>query len=157
MIIGDSDQCLSLEKNCYDSSAIVLKRKLSDEVGENSNVSNRIYLNEATQETPISNNDKIHYISNLSTDQNEYAYQSKVDEIHQEGHQSYINLTVLTPPSASLQVTGQSSNHENSFSNQSHHQTLHQQRDHEIKMPTSSVPNAKFGSSMKNYQNQTGT
>lgn len=156
MIIGDSDQCLSLEKNCYESSSI-LKRKLSDEVGENSTISNRIYLNEATQVTQMSSNDKIHYINNLSTDQNvEYSYHSKVvDEIHQEGHQSFINLTVLTPSSANLQVAGQSTNHENTFLSQNHHQPI-QQRDHEIKMPTSTVSTAKFGGNMKNFQNQTG-
>jgi hypothetical protein len=139
MIIGDSDQCLSIDKNCYDSpTAIILKRKLSSEVvvgGENS------YVNQIS-------NDKIHYLSPSTADGHyQNCYQTKVEEIHQDGHSSYINLTVLTPTSTN-QVTGQSNNHEIQYTNHL------QQSSDEIKTPTSTVTTTKSVSSVRNYQNQ---
>lgn len=164
MIIGDSDQCLSLEKNACDTSAIVLKRKFPDEVGDGSISSNRVYMSEPIQVPQIShNNVKNNYVTNQqphqSTDQNGYSYQSRIDEIHQDGQQSYINLTVLAPPPLTpnhhhvvATSTGQSISHENNFSSQSLHTNIqnHQQQssDHEIKMPTSIVSTPK----VKNFQ-----
>lgn len=138
MIIGDSDQCLSIDKSCYDSPTIILKRKLSSEGGENS------YSSRCLNESQVSN-EKIHYI-NASTVDGHYqnCYQTKIDEIHQDGHQSYINLTVLTPTSTN-QVTGQSTNHEIQYTN---HQS------DEIKTPTSTVTTTKSGSVRSYHQNQ---
>lgn len=168
MIIGDSDQCLSLEKSAYESSTIILKRKFPCEPGENSTMSSSgIYLNEPTQVPQMSQNAKINYVNanqHQSTDQNGFSYQSKIDEIHQDGQQSYINLTVLAPPpptsSANHHVTtsttGQSINHGNNFSSPRHHIHHQQQHDHEIKMPTSIVSNSKTSCNSKSFASQPG-
>lgn len=145
MIIGDSDQCLSIDKNCYDSptAAIILKRKLSSEGGviggENS------YVNQVS-------NEKIHYMSPSTADGHyQNCYQTKIEEIHQDGHSSYINLTVLTPTSTN-QVTGQSTNHEIQYTN--HLQQQQHQSSDEIKTPTSIATTTKSVGSVRNYQNQ---
>lgn len=95
MIIGESDQRLS-ETNYYESPQKfeVLKRKFSSEneiVGENlSNFSDRSTASNYENQP----DDKMHYIdSGLS----EHYQTYQATEIHEDGGQSYINLTVLTP------------------------------------------------------------
>lgn len=95
MIIGESDQRLS-ENNYYESPQKfeVLKRKFSNETEnacENlSNFSDRSASN-TFENKP---NDKMHYVDNVIS---EHYQTYQATEIHQDGEQSYINLTVLTP------------------------------------------------------------
>lgn len=95
MIIGESDQRLS-ENNYYESPQKfeVLKRKFSNEsehVCENlSSFSDR----SASSSFENKPDDKMHYVDN-GLSEHYQTYQAT--EIHQDGGQSYINLTVLTP------------------------------------------------------------
>lgn len=95
MIIGENDQRLS-ENNYYESPQKfeVLKRKFSNEIEiacENlSNLSDRSASN-SFENKP---NEKMHYVDNVIT---EHYQTYQATEIHQDGEQSYINLTVLTP------------------------------------------------------------
>lgn len=95
MIIGESDQCLS-ENNYYESPQKfeVLKRKYSN---ENENVcENLSSFGDHSEANNFENksDDKMHYIDNVIS---EHYQTYQATEIHQDGGQSYINLTVLTP------------------------------------------------------------
>lgn len=152
MIIGDGDQCLSIEKKCYDSSSIMLKRKISDESSENSIGVSRIYLDDSTQLSQSQpSNVKMNFVDEHSSNSNRFSYQSKIDEIHQVGHQSYINLTTIAPTSTNHHVNGQPIVHENIYTeSQSHH--LHQ-HENEIKIPTSiAITSAKSNCISKGFQ-----
>lgn len=89
MIIGENDQRLS-ENNYYESPQKfeVLKRKFTNELG---NASENLSGFSAQSSSP---NDKMHYVD-ASIGEHYQTYQAT--EIHQDGGQSYINLTVLTP------------------------------------------------------------
>ena len=92
MIIGE--QRLS-ENNYYSESSNQLdglKRKLSTE-NESRNVNNS-YSGRPEIIKNFSSN-KVHFIENLTADS--YSTYQNSEQIHQDGDQSYINLTVLTP------------------------------------------------------------
>lgn len=92
MIIGESDQRLS-ENTYYESPQKfeVLKRKFS---GENENVCETLSSSFSDRSSfENKTNDKMHYDNGIS----EHYQTYQATEIHQDGEQSYINLTVLTP------------------------------------------------------------
>lgn len=120
MIIGESDQRLS-ENNYYESPQKfeVLKRKFSNEneiASENlSNFSDRsISISFENQ-----GNDKMHYVDNVIS---EHYQTYQATEIHQDGGQSYINLTVLTPTTVVHHDKSQTDHHQqmSNFANSSH-------------------------------------
>lgn len=96
MIIGESDQYLS-ENIYYEApqKIEILKRKFSN---ENENVCENLSNFSVDRSEPNNfankSDDKIHYIDNVT---NEHYHTYQATEIHQDGEQSYINLTVLTP------------------------------------------------------------
>lgn len=93
MIIGESDQCLS-ENNYYESPQKfeALKRKFSN---ENENVcENLSNFSDRSNNFENKSNEKMHYVDNVIS---EHYQTYQATEIHQDGGQSYINLTVLTP------------------------------------------------------------
>lgn len=113
MIIGESDQCLS-ENNYYESPQKfeVLKRKYSN---ENEKVcENLSSFGDQSQENSFENksDDKMHYVDNVI---GEHYQTYQATEIHQDGGQSYINLTVLTP--TLVQYDKSQSNHDHQMTN----------------------------------------
>lgn len=113
MIIGESDQRLS-ENNYYESPQKfeVLKRKLSN---ENENVcENLSSFGDQSEANNFENksDDKMHYIDNVIS---EHYQTYQATEIHQDGGQSYINLTVLTP--TMVQYDKSQSNHHQQMTN----------------------------------------
>lgn len=141
MIIGESDQRLS-ENNYYESPQKfeVLKRKFSNEnenAGESlSNFSDR----SATSSYENKANDKMHYVDNVISEH--YTYQAT--EIHQDGEQSYINLTVLTP--TLVQYDKGQSNHQQQMTNFAN--SIQVQRDDNKPSPASSTNKYE----VRNYQ-----
>lgn len=141
MIIGESDQCLS-ENNYYESPQKfeVLKRKFSNEnenvCGNLSNFSDRSAANNYENKS----NDKMHYVDNVIS---EHYQTYQATEIHQDGEQSYINLTVLTPTLVHYDK-GQSHLHQQQITNFANQI----QRDDNKTSPTSS--NNKY--EVRNYQ-----
>lgn len=85
-----------------------LKRKLSSENEHNlNNFNDRLdghavksynasSVNKINSNNNNSTNNKMHFVDNNVVTESYHAYQS-TDQIHQDGDQSYINLTVLTP------------------------------------------------------------
>ena len=141
MIIGESDQCLS-ENNYYESPQKfeVLKRKFSNEnenICENlSNFGDRSEPNNFANKS----DDKMHYVDNVIS---EHYQTYQATEIHQDGEQSYINLTVLTP--TLVHYDKSQSNHHQQMSNFSN--TGHRE-ENKSSPPASS--NNKF--EVRNYQ-----
>jgi hypothetical protein len=81
MIIGERQ----IENSCRDNSSNeyeVLKEKLSD---DKSDYSDQFKIK------------KINLISKMQYMESHHTFQSLQEQIHQDGDQSYINLTVLTP------------------------------------------------------------
>lgn len=141
MIIGESDQRLS-ENNYYESPQKfeVLKRKFTNE-NENCESLNS-FVDRTASSFENKSSDKMHYVDD--TIEHYQTYQAT--EIHQDGGQSYINLTVLTPTLVQYDK-GQSDQELSNFSNSNIH------RDENKPMTTSSAN--KF--EVRNYQNlQTG-
>lgn len=112
MIIGESEQRLS-ENNYYESPQKfeVLKRKFSNEI-ENvcESLSN---FGDQSEANSFENkpDDKMHYVDNVIS---EHYQTYQATEIHQDGGQSYINLTVLTP--TLVQYDKSQSNHHQDLS-----------------------------------------
>jgi hypothetical protein len=94
MIIGEGDQCLS-ENNYYESPQKfeVLKRKFSNE-NENSGEIVNFGDQSVSGSFEYKSDDKMQFIDNVIS---EHYQTYEATEIHQDGEQSYINLTVLTP------------------------------------------------------------
>jgi hypothetical protein len=114
MIIGEGDQLL--DQNIYYESPQkfeeVLKRKFSSEnenAGENLSI-----LSDRSVSTSfeIKSGDKMHYVDNVIS---EHYQTYQATEIHQDGEQSYINLTVLTP--TLVQYDKSQSNHHQQMTN----------------------------------------
>lgn len=106
MIIGESDQLLS-ESNYYESPQKfeVLKRKISNENEECDSLNS--FVDRTTSKSfENKSSGKMHYVDSVEEYQ---TYQTT--EIHQDGDQSYINLTVLTPTTLDQYDKGQS-NHQ---------------------------------------------
>ncbi|CRK98613.1 CLUMA_CG012021, isoform A [Clunio marinus] len=146
MIIGESDQRLN-ESNYYESPQKfeVLKRKFSSEC-EN------VHEMSTFSEQPVSSNFEnkvnveMHYIDNNVISEQYQTYQAS--EIHQDGEQSYINLTVLTP--TLLPYDKNQTNHHQqmiNFANNIQHE--------ESNKPTVSSSTNKY--EVKNYQQQNET
>jgi hypothetical protein len=94
MIIGE--QHLS-ENNYYSESSNQLdglKRKLSSE--NESRILNNSYSGGRPEIIKNFSSNKMHFVENLATE-TYGTYQTSEQQIHQDGDQSYINLTVLTP------------------------------------------------------------
>lgn len=107
MIIGESDQRLS-ENNYYESPQKfeVLKRKFSS---ENENVcENLSNFGDRSNNFENKSDEKMHYVDNVIS---EHYQTYQATEIHQDGGQSYINLTVLTPTLVQYDK-GQSNHHQ---------------------------------------------
>lgn len=144
MIIGENDQCLS-ENNYYESPQKfeVLKRKFSNEnenVCENlSNFDDRSEPNNFTNKS----DDKMNYVDNVISDHYQ-TYQAT--EIHQDGEQSYINLTVLTP--TMVHYDKSQSNHSQHSQLSNYHNAA--QREDNKPSPVSGSSNNKF--EVRNYQ-----
>lgn len=136
MIIGESE---ILSENYYESPQKfeVLKRKFSNE-NENCESLNNFVDRAASNSFENKSNDKMHYVDSVEHYQTYHA-----TEIHQDGEQSYINLTVLTPTLVQYDK-GQSNQQITNFSN------VNLQRD-ENKHTTIGSANKFEG---RNYQHQ---
>lgn len=140
MIIGEQQRVS--DNNYYDGSHQqpsqpssttqyeVLKRKLSNENdGE--------CKNSSSEHKNCNSSAKMQFIENIITE-NYHSYQSDQIQIHQDGDQSYINLTVLTPSMVhyekdAITIHPPSSDHHQNFII-SHHETPqhhHQQQHHD--------------------------
>ena len=148
MIIGDNDQCLN-ENIYYESPQKfeVLKRKFSDE-NENSGEILKSFSDQSVSGNfEYKSDDKMQYIDNVIS---EHYQTYQATEIHQDGEQSYINLTVLTPTLVQYDKSQSDQHHEMSNFN-----TNVQVREDQKSLPMSTSTNAKYES--RNYQqNQAG-
>lgn len=99
----------------------VLKRKLSGGGGNESEVECKS-LNEK-------NNSKMQFIENIITE-NYHTFQT--DQIHQDGDQSYINLTVLTPSMVHYDKNAITIHPPTSSNDQQQNFIIHQQNDHHV-------------------------
>lgn len=145
MIIGESDQRLS-ENNYYESPQKfeVLKRKFSNE-NENACESLSTFGDRpATSSFENKANDKMHYVDNVIS---EHYQTYQATEIHQDGEQSYINLTVLTP--TLVQYDKGQSNHQQQQQMTNFANSIQVQRD-DNKLPTTVGGNNKY--EVRNYQ-----
>lgn len=148
MIIGEGDQLLS-ENNYYEPTQKfeVLKRKSSNEnenAGESlSNFSDRS-MSSSFENKP---SEKMHYVDNVIT---EHYQTYQATEIHQDGEQSYINLTVLTP--TLVQYDKSQSNHHQQMTNFTSNIQLHDDQ-----KPSSTACNTNNKYEARNFQqHQTG-
>jgi hypothetical protein len=144
MIIGEGDQRLS-ENSYYESPQKfeVLKRKISNEnenAGENlSTFSDRSVSSSFDNKS----SEKMSYVENVIS---EHYQTYQATEIHQDGEQSYINLTVLTP--TLVQYDKIQSNHHQQMTNFTSNTQL---RDEQKSSSTVSTTN-KYEA--RNYQQQ---
>lgn len=141
MIIGEGDQRLS-ENNYYEPPQKFeeLKRKFSnanENAGENlGNFSDRSVSGVFENKT----SDKMHYVDNVIS---EHYQTYQATEIHQDGEQSYINLTVLTPTLIQYDKS-QSNQHQQMTNFTSNIQLQEQQK------PPSTTTSTKYDT--RNYQ-----
>lgn len=149
MIIGENDQRLS-ENNYYESPQKfeVLKRKFAT----NENVNSGETLNNFSDRSAPINfenkaNEKMHYVDN--TIEHYQTYQAT--EIHQDGGQSYINLTVLTPTLVPYEKN-ETNHHNQHLQQQATQYTSNIQQRDEIKAPPTTTNNNKY--EVRNYQQQ---
>lgn len=142
MIIGESEQCLS-ENKYYESPQKfeVLKRKFSNG-NENSGEIVNFSDQSVSANFEYKLDDKMQYIDNVIS---EHYQTYQATEIHQDGEQSYINLTVLTPTLVEYDKN-QSDQHQEMANYQSNVRVREEQ-----KPPTStSSTNIKYDN--RNYQ-----
>lgn len=145
MIIGEVDQRLS--NNYYETPPPlhqqpqekfeVLKRKFSSDNENLNNFSDRSATVQYENHHQQKSNHKMHYTES-GLNENYQTYQT-VTEIHQDGSQSFINLTVMTPT-----TTMDQSNHQQQMIYTSN---FHQHQQREI---------TKTPSMVRAYQQQSG-
>lgn len=162
MIIGE--QRLS-ETNYYNSDSSHqfegLKRKLSSENGTNNNFSDRADVQIVKNFNPNNNNNnnvggKMHFVDTNVVTETYHTYQSS-DQIHQDGDQSYINLTVLSPTlvqydKAQLECHEQQQNYSNG------NNTISDDHGRNVKQTPTTTHNNVGKFEVRNYQqHQSGT
>jgi hypothetical protein len=144
MIIGESDQRLS-ENSYYESPQKfeVLKRKFSN---KNENAGENL---STFSDRPVSSSfdnkssDKMSYVENVIS---EHYQTYQATEIHQDGEQSYINLTVLTP--TLVQYDKIQSNHHQQMTNFTSNTQLRDEQ------KSSSIASTTNKYEARNYQQQ---
>jgi hypothetical protein len=153
MIIGEQRVSENYYENTHQFEA--LKRKLSSE-NEN-DLSN--YSEVVKNCSSSANTSKMQYVDNIITADTYHTYQTTAEQIHHDGKQSYINLTVMTPSlvhydknQVNCQVQEQPQQQQLTFTNsvQENHQSNKQQQ----QQTTTTANISKY--EVKNYH-QSGT